>query len=103
MASKGRPSSGPAAASAALAAAGAALPTYLPRQRWFGAKARAVSAATPADHVAIPGTPAILALFRLEIQGSAPETYLVPLLTDRRRRDAAPVGPGLPFADQRQG
>ena len=39
--------------------------------------------------------PAILALFRLEIQGSAPETYLVPLLTDRRRRDAAPVADAL--------
>jgi trehalose synthase-fused probable maltokinase len=91
MASKGRPSSGPADATAALAAAATALPTYLPRQRWFGAKARSVSAAAPVDHVAIPGTRAILALFRLEIPGSAPETYLVPLLTDRRHRAATPV------------
>jgi trehalose synthase-fused probable maltokinase len=96
MASKRRPSSEPAdvSAAAALAAAAEGLPTYLPRQRWFGAKTRPVTAAAPVDYVAVPGTRGLLALFRLEIVGRAPETYLVPLLTDRRQ-DATPIADAL--------
>ena len=94
MASKGRSSSVSWALTTTLDSVAAALPTYLPRQRWFGEKTRAVRAASPVDHVEIPGTQGALAIFRVELVGSAPESYLVPLSLDRPRRDA-PVADAL--------
>jgi len=61
------------------ARAAAALPAFLPSQRWFGAKARAVAGAAPLDHAVVPGTEGILALFEVTYADGGRETYLVPV------------------------
>jgi trehalose synthase-fused probable maltokinase len=64
----------------ALAAAG--LPAILPAQRWFGAKARAITGVTPLDHAPVPGTAGVLALFGVALADGAQETYLIPVAPD---------------------
>ncbi len=66
----------------ALTAAG--LPAFLPAQRWFGSKARAVADATPLDHTPLPGTAGVLALFRIRYADGGQETYQVPIVPDSR-------------------
>ena len=73
-----------------MAAAAAALPAYLPSQRWFGAKARAIAGATALDRGALPGTEGVLALFEVTYADGGRETYLVPV---------APGGADAAFAD----
>jgi len=66
----------------AMTAAG--LPAFLPAQRWFGSKARAVADATPLDHTPLPGTAGVLALFRIRYEDGGQETYQVPIVPDSR-------------------
>ena len=66
----------------ALAAAG---PTYLPRQRWFGDKARAIAAVRlhEAAVVQVAGQSAALGIAEVEFVGGDPALYFLPLaLTD---------------------
>jgi trehalose synthase-fused probable maltokinase len=65
---------------ALVAAAASALPGELPGRRWFGAKTRAIAGVTALDHAAVPGTPGVLALFRVDFAEGEPATYSVPLL-----------------------
>src|SRR5262249_57550786 len=74
---------------ALLTAAARALPDWLPRQRWFGAKARAIRDVMLVDSAPLPGTAGVLALFRVAFATGDPETYFVPL-----RRDRHPGGEG---------
>ena len=70
--------------------AAATLPTFLPSQRWFGAKARPIAEAVLRDHAAVPGTDGRLALFDVAYADGGRETYLVPV---------APGAGDAPFAD----
>jgi len=78
---------------ALVEAAVAALPANLPSRRWFGDKARAISAVTVLDHASVPGTAGVLALFRVEFSAGAPETYCIPMT------EAAHPAPAGNFAD----
>lgn len=74
-------------------AAGAsnALVAVLPTRRWFGGKSRMIASVAPLDEAAVPGTPAILALFEVVYADGGRETYGVPLLSgppESETRDA---------------
>ena len=56
-----------------------ALPEYLPKQRWFGGKARRIRATRIADWMALPESPAVLALVEIDYEQGEPDTYLLPL------------------------
>ena len=93
MASKARPSRRaprPRTPDALVEAAAAALARDLPSRRWFGDKARTISAVTPLDHAVLPPTGGILGLCRVEFAAGAPETYCVLMVdvADRRRASA---------------
>ncbi|HLE43473.1 MAG TPA: DUF5752 family protein [Methylomirabilota bacterium] len=60
--------------------AAAALGELLPRQRWFGAKTRAIAGVAPLDQTAVPGSDGILALFTVGYADGASETYFAPVL-----------------------
>jgi trehalose synthase-fused probable maltokinase len=70
--------------------AAAGLADFLPGQRWFGAKTRAIRHAAALDEAAVPGSDGILALFTVTYAEGPPETYCVPVRP-------APAAPG--FAD----
>ncbi|MGD0668037.1 MAG: maltose alpha-D-glucosyltransferase [Bryobacteraceae bacterium] len=55
------------------------LPEYLPKQRWFGGKARRIRATRIADWMALPESPAVLALVEIDYEQGEPDTYLLPL------------------------
>ena len=65
-----------------VARTAAGLPAFLPKQRWFGSKARTVTDVTPLDHAPLPGTTGILALFRVRYEDGGQETYQVPIVPD---------------------
>ena len=58
------------------------LPSFLPRQRWFGSKARQLHAAQLADciPVQLPDGTALIALARVDYAEGPAETYVIPLL-----------------------
>src|ERR1035438_1108434 len=56
-----------------------ALPEYLPKQRWFGGKARRIRATRIADWMALPESAAVLVLVEVEYEKGEPETYFLPL------------------------
>ncbi len=67
-----------------------ALRDWLPRQRWFGGKARAIVAARLEDLIAL--SPAVcFALVALEYAAGEPETYLLPLGVDPGPTDNPPI------------
>jgi trehalose synthase-fused probable maltokinase len=72
--------------------AAAALERELPERRWFGDKARTIAAVTALDHVAVPGSEGVLALFRIDFTTGPPATYCVPMASPGR-------GATSPFAD----
>ncbi|HYB43291.1 MAG TPA: DUF5752 family protein, partial [Candidatus Methylomirabilis sp.] len=78
----GRSESAPAGPgdAALVEAAASALRAELPSRRWFGAKARAISAVTPLDYAAVPSTRGLLAIFRVDFADPPAENYCVPLL-----------------------
>ncbi len=55
------------------------LPEYLPKQRWFGAKARRIKATHIADWTVLPGAKAVLTLVDVQYEKGDPETYCLPL------------------------
>ena len=55
------------------------LPEYLPKQRWFGGKARRIRATRIADWMALPDSTAVLVLVEIEYEKGEPDTYLLPL------------------------
>jgi maltose alpha-D-glucosyltransferase/alpha-amylase len=76
---------------ALVARAVASLRETLGGRRWFGGKNRVVSAVVPVDHVALPGTTGVLALFDVVFTDQGRERYCIPV---------APSGTGQePFAD----
>ena len=60
----------------------AQLPDYLPRQRWFGSKARQIHSVQLSEciRVPLPGTFALIAFARVEFVEGAGETYVLPLI-----------------------
>ncbi|HTP32950.1 MAG TPA: maltose alpha-D-glucosyltransferase [Candidatus Acidoferrales bacterium] len=68
------------------------LPEYLPKQRWFGGKARRIRAARIVDWCELPQSAAVLALVEASYLSGDPDTYLLPLAmtfgqdTDRLRQ-----------------
>jgi trehalose synthase-fused probable maltokinase len=81
----------PSASEALTVRVAAALRDALSGQRWFGSKNRDVSLVTPADHVAIPGTTGLLALFDVVFNDQGRERYCIPV--------APPGASQEPFAD----
>lgn len=55
------------------------LPDYLPRQRWFGGKARRIQSATVADWGELDGSESAIALVDVRYENQSSETYFVPL------------------------
>jgi maltose alpha-D-glucosyltransferase/alpha-amylase len=55
------------------------LPEYLPKQRWFGAKARRIKTTRIVDWAALPATKAVLTLVEVQYEKGDPETYCLPL------------------------
>jgi len=56
------------------------LPEYLPKQRWYGGKARRIRGTRIVDWGELSPSPAVLALVEVQYQQSDPDTYLVPLV-----------------------
>ncbi len=56
-----------------------ALPEYLPKQRWFGGKARRIRATRIADWTLLPDSQAALVLVEVVYEKGDPETYFLPL------------------------
>jgi maltose alpha-D-glucosyltransferase / alpha-amylase len=55
------------------------LAEYLPKQRWFGGKARPVRKTRIVDWSRLPESQAVLTLVEVEYESGDPDTYLVPL------------------------
>jgi maltose alpha-D-glucosyltransferase / alpha-amylase len=68
------------------------LPGFLPRQRWFGSKARQIHAVSLADCIPIrlSQTTALLTLARVEYNEGSGETYVLPLLPGDESPVSAP-------------
>ncbi|MFN8637640.1 MAG: hypothetical protein U0893_27625 [Chloroflexota bacterium] len=74
------PSGGARELRAALPAVAAALPAFLPAQRWFGGKEHAVERVEIRDTASIPDHPrTLLAVVTVHAVGRAAETYFLPL------------------------
>jgi maltose alpha-D-glucosyltransferase/alpha-amylase len=57
-----------------------ALPEFLPRQRWFGGKARSIHSVNPVDVVPLPPEPAFILLVEVRYLDGPEETYVLPLV-----------------------
>src|SRR5579883_240348 len=57
----------------------AALPEFLPKQRWFGGKARRIRTTRIADWAALPDSNAVLAVIEVRYERGDPECYFLPL------------------------
>ncbi len=55
------------------------LPTYLPTQRWFGAKSRTISSVRVIDWVSFPGTSAALVFLEVSYTEGPADIYQLPL------------------------
>jgi maltose alpha-D-glucosyltransferase / alpha-amylase len=55
------------------------LPEFLPKQRWFGSKARTIRGARIADWAALPNSNAVVALVNLNYERGEPDSYFLPL------------------------
>ncbi len=69
---------------------------FLPRQRWFGGKARTIRATSIADWAELPGTTTVLVLVGVDYEDGGSEQYLVPLAVRTgpeaaRLRDESPA------------
>ena len=56
-----------------------ALPAYLPRQRWFGAKSRTIESVRVVDHVRLPTADAALLFLEIAYAGGLHDTYQLPM------------------------
>ena len=71
------------------------LPKYLPRQRWFGAKARTISSVSVESSMPLPGTGAALVVFNICYEGNVSDLYQLPLAVSAGE-DAAAVQNSAP-------
>ena len=55
------------------------LPTYLPRQRWFGAKARTIVSVSVQDCIELPSTRASILFLEVRYEDGGADTYQLPL------------------------
>ncbi len=55
------------------------LPTYLPRQRWFGAKARTIVSVSVQDCLQLPSTRASILFLEVRYEDGGADTYQLPL------------------------
>jgi maltose alpha-D-glucosyltransferase/alpha-amylase len=55
------------------------LPTYLPRQRWFGAKSRTIASVQIADWAELPSANAVIAFLEIAYDDATTDTYQLPL------------------------
>jgi maltose alpha-D-glucosyltransferase / alpha-amylase len=55
------------------------LPKYLPKQRWFGAKARRIKTTRVVDWTGLPGSKAVLTLVEVQYEKGDPDRYCLPL------------------------
>jgi maltose alpha-D-glucosyltransferase/alpha-amylase len=72
------------------------LPQYLPKQRWFGGKARRIHTTRISDWMALPDSTAVLVLVEIDYEKGEPDTYLLPLGLATGKdadllREAAPI------------
>jgi trehalose synthase-fused probable maltokinase len=84
-----------------------ALPPFLARQRWFGAKARRIRAVHVIDHAILPVDPGLTALciLRVEYEQGEPDVYFVPMAVASGHgiRDAWDRAPGDAIARTQAG
>ncbi|HLK50633.1 MAG TPA: maltose alpha-D-glucosyltransferase [Bryobacteraceae bacterium] len=57
----------------------ALLPQFLPKQRWFGSKARAIRSVRIADWAALPNSNAVVVLVEVQYEKGEPDSYFLPL------------------------
>jgi trehalose synthase-fused probable maltokinase len=84
----------------------ALLPGFLPRQRWFGGKARAIRSAEVIDAISFGGqpSPALVLLVRVEYAHGAGETYAMPVVVQEETHLPEREDPGsLSFHSARRG
>jgi trehalose synthase-fused probable maltokinase len=84
----------------------ALLPGFLPKQRWFGGKARAIRSAEVVDAISFGGqpSPALVLLVRVEYASGAGETYVLPLVVRAKVHLPEREDPGsLSFHSVRRG
>jgi maltose alpha-D-glucosyltransferase/alpha-amylase len=55
------------------------LPEYLPKQRWFGGKARRIRSTRIADWTSLPDSKAVLAVLEVQYERGEADTYLLPM------------------------
>jgi maltose alpha-D-glucosyltransferase / alpha-amylase len=55
------------------------LPEYLPKQRWFGGKARRIQTTRVADWARLPDSKSVLALLEVQYERGGADIYLLPL------------------------
>ncbi len=55
------------------------LPQYLPKQRWFGGKARRILSTTIVDWAPLPDSNAVAALVEVQYERGEPDIYFLPL------------------------
>jgi len=81
----------------------AQLPQYLPRQRWFGSKARRIHSVQLVECVPVPlsSALALITFARVEFSEGAGETYVLPLIAgdDRRVSRTDPVVVRVPVLE----
>jgi trehalose synthase-fused probable maltokinase len=84
-------------------AVAAQLPEFLPKQRWFGSKARQIHSVQMSEciPVPLPQSVALMALVRVEFTEGAGETYVLPLVSPAPGRacPAESIVVRLPVAD----
>ena len=54
-------------------------PEYLPKQRWFGGKARRIRGTSIADWMTLPGSDGVLVMVDAQYEAGEPDRYLLPL------------------------
>jgi len=84
----------------------ALLPEYLPKQRWFGGKARHIGATRILDWGELPASAAVLVMVEVQYVTGDPDTYQLPLATTfdpdaDRLRQASPNAILCPVVSQR--
>jgi maltose alpha-D-glucosyltransferase/alpha-amylase len=57
----------------------ALLPEFLPKQRWFGGKARRIRSTRIADWAALPDSNGVVALVEVQYERGEPDSYFLPL------------------------
>src|SRR5271163_1416722 len=84
----------------------ALLPGFLPKQRWFGGKARAIRSVEVVDAIYFGGEPSpeLVLLARVEYASGAGETYVMPLVVIAETHLPEREDPGsLSFHSERRG